>query len=81
MNLAVSHLASREMLQWVIQAGRLLQRRVGQGSHHGEKKQSSWKESKSLGNDGFSLAELHEFLLAELAAGQEENLSPVGTVK
>lgn len=81
MNLAVSHLASREMLQWVIQAGRVLQRRAGPGSHQQEKKKSSWKESKSLGNDGFSLAELHEFLLAGLAAGQKENLSPVGRVK
>lgn len=38
-------------------------------------------EGKSLDNDDFSLAELHEFLLAGLAAGQKENLSPVGIVK
>lgn len=81
MNLAVSHLSSREMLQWVIQAGRLLQWRAGQGSHRQEKKKSLWEESKSLGHDGFSLAELHEFLLAGLAAGQKEILSPVGMVK
>lgn len=45
------------------------------------KRKARGRKVRVLDNDGFSLAVLHELLLAGLAAGQKENLSPVGMVK
>lgn len=45
---------------------------VGQGNHQQEKSKSSWKESKSSGDNGFLLAELWYFdhwLIAGFGAG------------
>ena len=83
MNQAMSHLANKSVLQ-----GDTYNRLLEQGSHQlkkkkkKERKESSLEESKSSGENSFSLTELQCFHWLHLLLGEKEDfLPPTGQVK
>lgn len=80
-NSVTSHPASPVILAGVTQMEAYIGRRAGQGSHRQGKNENSLEESKSSGDDGFSLAELQRFHWLGLLLGKWKIFLLSGAVK